>query len=170
MTAHLTDARIQELAELDSEVELEEAVEQHLSSCRQCSEELALAQMVADALDSVPRMNMVAPPELLEGVMGSLALQRRRQQRRTFVMAASATLAALSLVVLWFMAGGAAILVLELIETMRSVELVTSIASSVWRTIPVELFTLSALVLIAASATLSRLVARGGAEAKAEAG
>lgn len=168
MTRHLTEAHIQELADSGPEARLDAETEHHLSACGQCREELALARMVTEALDSIPQMYTAAPPELLEGVMGSLALRKRRHQRRNLIAAASATLAALSLIVLWFMAGGAATLVIELIETMRSVELVTRIASSVWRTIPVELFTLSALVLVIASATLGRLVVRG-AEAKAEA-
>lgn len=170
MKAHLNDTLINELAEADPEAELDEAVSKHLSLCAACREELSLARMVNGALNAVPRME--APPELLEGVMTGIAVKRRASQRATFAWAAMAALTAMTMVVLWLIAGGAASLTIEALEAVRSLDLVTRIASSVWRTIPMELFFLCTALLLISSAVLKRLMSRAerSAEIKVEAG
>jgi len=170
METHLSDTLINELADAAPEAELDEAVSKHLADCALCREELSLARLVNGALNAVPRM--VAPPELLEGVMASIAAKQRTSQRATFVWATMAALATVTVVVLWLVAGGAASLTIEAIETIRSLDLVSRIASSVWRTIPMELFFLCTVLLLASSAALKRLMSRAEhrPEAEAEAG
>lgn len=170
MKAHLNDTLINELAEADPEAELDQAVSKHLGLCATCREELSLARMVNNALNAVPRIE--APPELLDGVMTGVALKRRSSQRATLVWAAMAALSAMTLVVLWLVAGGAASLTIEALEAVRSLDLLTRIASSVWRTIPMELFFLCTALLLLSSAVLKRLVSRAERrpEVEAEAG
>lgn len=158
MKGHLKEALIDELAEAAPEAELTPAVAEHLESCPLCQEELTLARMVNDALEAVPGLE--APPELLGGVMEGVAEKSRRMRRRSIAGAAMAGLMALTVVLLWLVAGGAAALVVEALEALRSIEMVTRIVTSIWRTIPLELFTLCAAVMLASSALLSRLVTR----------
>jgi methionine synthase I (cobalamin-dependent) len=165
MEAHLSGAQIDELAEAGAGVD--ETLSRHLAECAACREELALARSVAAELDAVPRM--AAPPELFDGVMAAVAAKARARQRATFAWAAAAAAAAVAVVVLWLLAGGAAVVAIETIEAVRSLELVTRVATSVWRAVPLELFVLCTFVLVAGSAVLSRLVSRAGARANATA-
>lgn len=167
MKAHLDDRLINELAEADPEVELDEALSKHLGLCAACREELSLARMVNNALSAVPRIE--APTELFDGVMASVAVKRRSHQRSTMAWAAMAAMTTMIVVVLWLVAGGAASLTIEALEAMRSLDLVTRIATSVWRTIPMELFFLCTALLLASSAVLKRLVSRAERRANIEA-
>jgi predicted anti-sigma-YlaC factor YlaD len=167
MKAHLNDTLINELADADPEAELDETVSEHLSLCAACREELSLARMVNSALDAVPRME--APPELLHNVMTGVVAKRRSSQKATLAWAAMAAMTAMTLVILWLIAGGAASLTIEAIEAVRSLDLVTRIASSIWRTIPMELFFLCTALLLASSAVLKRLLSHVERRAKVEA-
>jgi hypothetical protein len=170
MEAHLNGAQIDELAEAPPEAEVDESLARHLAACAACREELTLARAVAAALVAVPRM--VAPPELFDGVMAAVAAKSQARQRATIAWAAAAALVTVAVVVLWLVSGGAAAVAVEAIDAVRSLDLFTRVATSVWRAIPIELFVLCTLVLVAASATLSRLVSRGGprTDAAAEVG
>lgn len=167
MEAHLSGAQIDELAEAGPGAEVDAGLARHLAECAACRQELALARAVAAALVAVPRM--VAPPQLLDGVMAAVAARSRARQRAALAWAAAAALAAVAVVVLWLVAGGAAVVAIEAIDAVRSLDLLTRVATSVWRAVPIELFVLCTVVLAAASATLSRLVTRGVGRASADA-
>ncbi len=159
MKGHLTEAIIDELVDSKSAADtLEPDVEQHLSSCAECREELTLARLVNEALDGVPEME--PPALLLENVMAGVAHKTALSRGRTVMWAALGGLAAIAIVVLWLASGGATGLVIEALQTVRALEMVSRIANSVWRTIPVELFLSCTLILLASSAALGGLVGR----------
>lgn len=170
MKGHLDEALIDKLAEAGEEAVEESGVTEHLASCALCREELELARMVMTGLNDVPRLE--APPELLQSVMAGVEKKATSQRRQGVILGTLAILMTIVTAVLWLFSGGAASLVIEALETVRSLEMLTRITTSVWRTIPVELFTLCTIILVASSAVLSRLVrrARQGADAAVEAG
>jgi hypothetical protein len=169
MKGHLSEALIDELAEARDEVEGDADLLEHLATCALCRREVELARVVMAGLDSVPRLE--APAALLQGVMARVERKSLAFDRRGFIFGVLTIFVALIVSMLWLFSGGAATLVLEALETIRSLETFTRITTSVWRTIPLELFTLCAVVLVASSAVLSRLMrrARRGSSAAVEA-
>ncbi len=170
MTRHLTDEQIDLLADPRSgtdEPELELA--EHLASCAQCQEELAFARSVDRQLDAVP--GLVAPPELLDGVMSAIAEARARHRQITIWLASLAAVLTVMLV-WWLAAGGAAAVALDALEAARVARIFAQVITAVGGSLPVEALVGSALVLLAAATALGRLMAKiqRGPDATAAAG
>lgn len=159
MTRHLTDEEISLLAdEVSSEIdEVDASLMGHIGECTRCRQELAFARTIEEGLVAVPRM--AAPPELFEGVMGAIATARA-SQRRVTAMLASLAAALVMLVAWWLVTGGAATVVLDTLDLARSARMLATVVSAIGETLSLELIFSSALVLLASSAALGRLMTR----------
>lgn len=167
MTRHLTDETIDLL--LAAHEAAAPGATEHLAGCEACRNELELARLVEDALAAVPRMT--APAALLQGVMTALVAARRRR-RRLVAFGLVAAAAALAVVVLWVLSGGVATVVVDGLAMTRSLAVAARVLEALWAAMPVPLALAAALVLLASTAALGRLVARATGEptAPAEAG
>jgi anti-sigma factor RsiW len=160
MNGHLTEATIDALAEApEGAAPADAAAAAHLARCPECRDEVRLARELFLALAAVPRLE--APPTLALHVMAEVSRRQVVSQGRTVLWAALAALAAAAVVVIWLLGGGAAGLVVEALDAARAADLVARVAASVWRTVPVEVFVICTIVLVASSAALGRLVGHG---------
>ncbi len=158
MKPHLSDEQIDKLAEVGVDsIEGEDELLGHLECCSDCRQELALARTVDHALSSVPRL--IAPPELFDGVMGTLAAAKSKQRRATALIASMGT-AAMVFVSWWLVSGGAAQVALEAVEVARSVRLAAHVATAVGSVLPMEMLIACAVVLLGSTAVLGRMMAR----------